>query len=83
MQTSATDAWALADALLAGPERKIPVADDVREAGAALSDAVWSMSAGVDVEHFEALAQARIRAGQHLAAVARSGRAWCASSRQK
>jgi len=71
--TDATHAWMLADTLLAGPERRVPVADDVRAAGVSLSDAVWGMSAGAGVEHFESLAQARIRAGQHLVAVSRSG----------
>lgn len=68
-----TEAWKLADSMLAGQERQVPVAEDVRGVAVSLSDAIWRMSSDASIEHFESLAQARIRAGRHLSSVARSG----------
>lgn len=72
-QTDTTNAWLLSEMLLAGNGRAVPVAEDVRATALAVSGAVWAISAGAAVAHFESLAAARIRAGQHLAAVARAG----------
>lgn len=63
----------LADVLLGGVRRDLPVVDDVRAARDQLGQALWTLALRADTEHYEALTSARIASGRHLDAVAMRG----------
>lgn len=63
----------LADVLLGGVRRDLPVVDDVRAARDQLGQALWTLALRADTEHYEALTSARIASGRHLDAVGMRG----------
>ncbi|WP_133434509.1 DNA circularization protein [Achromobacter xylosoxidans] len=63
----------LADALLGGGRRDLPVVEDVRDARDQLGQAAWALALNADTGHYEELTSARVAAGRHLDAVGTRG----------
>lgn len=63
----------LAESLLGGIGRDLPVQDDVKESREQLGQAIWALAQQAGPDHYESLTAARISAGRHLDVVGMRG----------